>query len=48
MTRLVFKERDEELEEVDEVEDPEERRSMGAGVGARLRIESDLRRDPEG
>lgn len=48
MTRLLWAEREDDDEDVDEVEAAEERRLMGAGVGARLRMESDLRREPEG
>lgn len=44
MTRLLTADREEEEEAVEEVEAAEERRLMGAGVGARLRMESDLRR----
>lgn len=39
--------REEELDELDDVEAAEERRATGAGVGALLRIDSDLFRDPD-
>lgn len=48
MMRLLCAERVDEVEMVDEVEAAEERRLMGDGVGARFRMESDLRREPEG
>lgn len=42
--------REEEVDEVDELDDveaAEERRAMGAGVGALLRMDSDLFREPD-
>lgn len=48
MMRLLWAERVDEVEMVEDVEAAEERRLMGDGVGARFRMESDLRREPEG
>lgn len=39
--------REEEVDELDDVEAAEERRAMGAGVGALLRMDSDLFREPD-
>lgn len=39
--------REEEVDELDDVEAAEERRAMGAGVGARLRMDSDLFREAD-
>lgn len=44
MMRLLTTDRVDEVEVVEAVEAAEERRLMGDGVGARLRMESDLRR----
>lgn len=38
----------EEVDALEAVEAEEERRPIGAGVGARLRIDSDLLREAEG
>lgn len=39
--------REEEVDELDDVEAAEERRAIGAGVGARLRMDSDLFREAD-
>lgn len=48
ITSLASVEREDDVEELEQVEAPEERRPMGAGVGVRVRIESDLRREEDG
>lgn len=39
--------REDEVDELDDVDAAEERRATGAGVGALLRMDSDLLRDPD-
>lgn len=48
MTSLASRDRDDEVEELEQVDAADERRPMGAGVGVRVRMESDLRREEDG